>query len=86
MSLWGGMIGALVGVAAVLGGTWLRIPGFCPDTGYWGAKFLNSMFYAMGSDRTAVAIVCVLWGFYGATLGALPGLLRGRRGEKPCRP
>ena len=73
VGLLAGIEGGLVGVAAVLLGTVLEIPGFSLSAGYWGTQFLSSLLYGLGSDAGALRVVCFFWFWY----AAIPSFLLG---------
>jgi hypothetical protein len=69
--LWTTFTGGIAGVGAVALGTFFKIDGFNPHSGFWGTNFLNSMLYGMGNDVAALTTVCIVWFLYGAALAGL---------------
>lgn len=59
------LAGGLLAVLLVWAGAWGNWPNFSPRSGYWGTMFLNSMLYAMGSDRAAMTVISGVWFVYG---------------------
>ncbi len=76
------LVGGILGAASVIAGHALRIPGYCGQTGFWGTHFLDSMLYAMGNDRVAIAMVLLVYFVYGALAGAGIGMFLGPRRRK----
>lgn len=78
----------LAGWQSVYAGEAHQWPGFNSSAGYWGTRFLDSMFYDMGNRQVVMAIVAAFWFLY-TILPAIGLVLLMRvcfpRGQRPVR-